>query len=148
MKANFILNGLLYLSAQLLFISNTSPRLETTRTVAAWIYAIGIIFVALDSGNTGRAKGEKKFQFHGLGSFMAIVSGNVGSLLAGLAVGRGNAVYGWVSYVLGVGGLVAMGISARDREGRWRGLWQRSSIYPIPAWMGVTGMFLMMEGLG
>lgn len=140
MKANFILNGLFHLSAQLLFIDN---NLTWPRKIAAVLYCIGIVLVALDSGNTGRPKGEKKAVWHGLGALLAILSGNLGSVLAGVA---SEGWYGWVSVGLGLAGFWGFIMWARNVEGQLRGLWQRSAIYPIMGWMGVTGVWLVLTG--
>lgn len=142
MKANFILNGTFYQLGQQHYID---CHLTSTRISLACLYCVGLTLVALDSGDTGTPRGEKKQSlWHGLGAAVAILAGNVGSVLAGFA--SDDVVYGIVSAMLGIGGLVGAVCSGLYVEGEWRGLWQRSAIYPIAVWMGFTGIVLAMNG--
>ncbi|CZT23584.1 uncharacterized protein RCC_09298 [Ramularia collo-cygni] len=141
MKANFILNGLFHLTGQLHFING---QFLLTRKILAWMYCIGITLVAVDSGDASTPRGEKKQSpWHGLGAVMAILAGNLGSVLAGLGSGEEGGVYRGLSMGLGGVGLVGAVLSGVFVDGRWRGMWQRSAIYPIAMWMGVTGVTLM-----
>lgn len=142
MKANFLLNGTLYLIGQLYFIDN---HFSFWRKLPAWLYCIGLVLVALDLGDTATPRGEKKQSlWHGLGAFMAILSGNVGSVLAGFA--SDEVVYGVGSVLLGIAGLLGAVMSGLFVKGKWRGLWQRSAIYPIVIWMGFTGIVVLLRG--
>lgn len=75
---------------------------------------------------------------------MAILSGNVGSVLAGFA--SDEVVYGVGSVLLGIAGLLGAVMSGLFVKGKWRGLWQRSAIYPIVIWMGFTGIVVLLRG--
>jgi hypothetical membrane protein len=146
MNLNFIANGILFFVAQLFLLRSTnSPGAPTLRTIVAALYGVGIVLVGLYPGGPEEAKGNAG-TWHIVGAVLAIVLGNVNSILAGYNSSKQN--YRLISMGLGFTGLIGfVGFVVQLASGNTltMGLWQRTTIYPTIAWEFVTADMLMGE---
>ncbi|KAF2213569.1 hypothetical protein CERZMDRAFT_96399 [Cercospora zeae-maydis SCOH1-5] len=145
MNAMFFANGILFLLGQRLLLSSfKAPRLATTRMVVAVGYMVGTtMLAAVPAGNKQEEAGLAPVHF--IGAVLAIVLGNMNSLLTGITAERWG-LHKIVSLVCGVVGLVGLGVFVVSGEDSpTPGLYQRSSIYPTEVWMFFTADMLMGE---
>ncbi|PPJ60901.1 hypothetical protein CBER1_06213 [Cercospora berteroae] len=145
MNLMFFVHGILYLLGQRLLLNSfKAPKLAKARTIAAVAYMIGTtLLAAIPAGDKEEEAGLAPF--HILGAVLAIVLGNVNSLLTGIAAERWG-LHKVVSLISGVVGLVSfVAFIAVGEKGTTPGLYQRASIYPIEAWMFFTADMLMGE---
>ncbi|KAM3413989.1 hypothetical protein BST61_g10653 [Cercospora zeina] len=145
MNIMFFANGILFLLGQRLLLSSfKAPRLANTRMFVAVGYMVGTtMLAAVPAGNKQEEAGLAPVHF--LGAVLAIVLGNVNSLLTGITAERWglHKVMSLLCGIVGVLGFALFVVSGGNNP--TPGLYQRSSIYPTEAWMFFTADMLMGE---
>lgn len=146
MNLNFAANGLLFLAGNICLLrANGQKKLSMTRLVNAVLYCIGIILVGAVAGGPKEHESGSVI-WHGIGAGLAIIGGNINSLLAGFATpSDSNPFYRAVSLFMGTAGLSGLGIFFLLGSLETKGFWQRSSIYPTLFWEYATALSLIFE---
>lgn len=146
MNLNFVVAGLLFLAGQICLQQATGPtKFSTSRMIIAVLYCIGIILVAVVPGGP-KERESGNVRWHGLGATLAIVGGNVNSILIGLATpSSAKPVYRASCLALGTAGLAGLFMFFMAKQWGMKGLWQRSSIYPTLFWEYLTAGSLIYE---
>ncbi|KAI5364046.1 hypothetical protein Slin15195_G097010 [Septoria linicola] len=146
MNYMFIANGLLYLIGQRLLLGcfDKTLQLATTRIFLAMGHCIGFILVAAVPGGPKQEEAGIAW-VHFVGALLAIVMGNVNSLITGIVTPQWG-LHKIISLACGTVGLCSTVLFFLSvGRGPSPGLWQRLSLYPTQLWMFFTADMLMAE---
>jgi hypothetical membrane protein len=139
----FIGHGVLFLAAALLLAPLLTGRGRVAALVLAVLHSAGIIMVGVVHGSA-YSIAHGLFIYHSIGANLAIVGGNLLSIMAGEAVRRRGAPhwFGVISAVLGGLGFVSLGLLAL-RTSVPDGVFERGAVYSIFAWDLFAGAVLL-----
>jgi hypothetical membrane protein len=145
MNAGFVLQGVLYLVAAAIATRalRTGPRRAFLALAA--LHAVGIIVVGLIHGSAA-SDASGIGGMHVVGAGLAIISGNVASIVAGLGSRRLGAprAFRVASVALGVVGLLALALLQSLGGSTIDGIWERGSVYTVTAWELTVGVTLLV----
>ena len=143
----FIGHGVLFLLAVLLLGPLVAPllaaRWRVVALVLAVLHAAGIVMVGVVHGSA-YSIAHGLFVYHSTGANLAIVGGNLLSIVVGAAARRRGAPrwFAVISVVLGVLGFVSLGLLAL-RTPVPDGIFERGAVYSIFAWDLFAGAVLL-----
>jgi hypothetical membrane protein len=144
MNTGFVLQGVLYLLGAVIATRalRTGPRRAFLALAA--VHAVGITVVGLIHGSASSAASGIGWM-HVVGAGMAIIAGNVASIIAGLGSGRIGAARAFrvASVALGVVGLIALGALQALGGSDVDGIWERGSVYTVTAWELLAGVTVL-----
>ena len=136
MNIMFVIHGVLFLAGQWFLLRTfDQPKLATARIWTARVFLVGITMVAAVPGGPRAEEPGGLGIIHVLGAFLAITSGNINSLLTGIAAEKWG-LHKVASLMCGVAGLCGLvAFFAGGGKGPTPGFYQRISIYPTQIWM-------------
>lgn len=146
MNVMFVTHGVLFLAGQwFLLRAFDKPELATARIWTARVFLVGITMVAAVPGGPRAEEPGGLGIIHVLGAFLAILSGNINSILTGVAAEKWG-LHKAASLMCGVVGLCGLvAFFAGGGRGLTPGLYQRISIYPTQIWMFFTADMLFQN---
>jgi hypothetical membrane protein len=145
MNAGFVLQGVLYLAAAAIATRALRDGPRRAFLALAALHAVGIIVVGLVHGSAASDASGIGW-LHVAGAGLAIVSGNVASIVAGLGSRRLGAprAFRVASVALGVVGLLALALLQILGGSTMDGIWERGSVYTVTAWELMTGVIVLV----
>jgi hypothetical membrane protein len=145
MNTGFVLQGVLYLLGAVVATRALRAGPRRAFLVLAAVHAVGITVVGLIHGSASSAASGIGWM-HVVGAGMAIIAGNVASIVAGLGSGRIGAARAFrvASVALGVVGLVALGALQALGGSDLDGVWERGSVYTVTAWELLAGVTVLV----
>jgi hypothetical membrane protein len=145
MNAGFVLQGVLYLLAAAIATRALRDGPRRAFLALAALHAVGIIVVGLVHGSAASDASGIGW-LHVAGAGLAIVSGNVASIVAGLGSRRLGAprAFRVASAALGVVGLIALALLQTLGGSTIDGIWERGSVYAVTAWELTTGATVLV----
>jgi hypothetical membrane protein len=145
MNTGFVLQGVLYLLGAVIATRalRTGPRRAFLALAA--VHAVGITVVGLIHGSASSAASGIGWM-HVVGAGMAIIAGNVASIVAGVGSDRIGAARAFrvASVALGVVGLIALGALQALGGSDVDGIWERGSVYTVTAWELLAGVTVLV----
>ena len=147
MNAGFIGRGVLFLLAVLLLAPLLPGRRSRTAVLTlAALHSAGVVLVGLVHGSA-YSIAHGLFVYHSLGANLAIVGGNIASIVVGALWRRLPAPrwFGVASIVIGALGFVSLGLLAL-RTPVPDGIFERGAVYSIFAWELFAGTVLLAGG--
>jgi len=146
MNAGFIVQGVLFIVAALLLFRLLSGRLGPTYLVLAFVHGVGITLVGLVHGSP-EAVADGSITWHSLGAGMAIIGGNLVSIMVGshLLRNHGERLLGITEVALGTLGLISVLVllTIMNGDNGQAGVFERGSVYSIMAAELIAGVALM-----
>lgn len=141
MNAGFVLQGVLYLVAAVIATRAVRAGPRRAFLTLAVVHAVGITVVGLVHGSASSAASGIGWM-HVAGAGMAIIAGNVASIVAGAGGRHASAPRGFrvASVALGVVGLVALVVLQSLGGSDVDGIWERGSVYTVTAWELMAGI--------
>ncbi|WP_445444555.1 DUF998 domain-containing protein [Clavibacter sp. km3a] len=145
MNAGFILQGVLYLVAAAIATRALRAGPRRAFLALAALHAVGIIVVGLIHGSAASDASGIGW-LHVVGAGLAIISGNVASIVAGAGARHLGAprAFRVASVALGVVGLAALvalqSLGGSDVDG----IWERGSVYTVTAWELLAGIAVLV----
>lgn len=150
MDAAFVVQGLIAIVA-IVSLSWLLPRGWRIASVALGVaHAVGIAMVGVFPGSVAEEIGGDpvRMQLHGIGALLAIVGGNLWALVSGLALARAWRGWGLTSIGLGALGIAAAVAAGWTDLGLGPGGIERVAVYPIIAWLILTGFAVLVARRG
>lgn len=150
MNASFVLLGLIVICGSVLLRSCLDPTPARTLFVGLMSASgVGDVLVGTFPGSVDAAASGTNL-LHVLGAVLAIVGGNAGIMVAGIALIRSDRhrAIGFYSIASGMVGLAAFALFALGRDlGIGIGLVERVAADPITMWMIVVGTAALVLGI-
>jgi len=139
----FIGHGVLFLIAAVALAPLLTGRWRVAALALAVLHAAGIVMVGVVHGSA-YSIAHGLFVYHSTGANLAILGGNLLSIVAGKAARRRGAPrwFGVISVVLGALGFVSLGLLAL-RTSVPDGVFERGAVYSIFAWDLFAGAVLL-----
>jgi hypothetical membrane protein len=141
----FIINGLLFsLAALLFFLSNRTKSSKILLTLAL-LHTIGNILIGtIHGGPLEAASGMGTYHF--IGALLAIIGGNMVVITAGILFRQLGApqAYSFICYCLGIVGLISLGLLGASSPGLPDGIYERVAVYTITLWEFMTGILIIV----
>ncbi len=140
MNAGFVaLGAMIGLGSVLLRKLMFAGRLGSLALALMVLSGVGDVLVGLFPGSVDPGAGGST-PLHALGAALAIIGGNTGILLCGVALWRRNRILATYSMLSGALGLVALALFAADVHlGLGIGTMERLAADPIVVWLVVLG---------
>ncbi len=147
MNAAFVVHALLVLGAVVLLRDLVPARARPWVVAAVAVHAVGVAWVGLVPGSLAEPVGGlPRYVVHNVGSAAAVVGGNLGALVVGVALVRRYRPWALATLVLGGAGAAATVLDVVGVEvGPGPGAGQRATMYPIVVWLVVTGAAVVVR---
>jgi hypothetical membrane protein len=145
MNTTFIAQGVLFAVAAVLLFRLLPGRPGWVYLVLAVVHGVGLTLVALVHGSP-EALADGSMQWHGIGAAMAILGGNLASIVVGCHLLRRVRWLGITEVALGAFGLACVLVLKTMTNTDIAAVFERGSVYAIMAAELVAGVALL--GLG